>query len=297
MRNPSYDDALTAQGNSALFGASVPYRVLVVDDERIARAGLRAMLGAHPEFTVVGEAANGVEAAAAIAQLNVALVFLDIHMPDRDGFRMLAQLAPAERPAVVFVTAHRQYALEAFGMSAIDYLLKPFTRERLALTVRRAVQFLRGAAPAAQQVSALIGNPNDQSRTRRLLVRDRDRTLFVDPFDVRWFEVYGNYVRLACDHPRRLLLRSTLAAVAAQLDAVLFVRISRSIIVNVQQVQRIRHYGNGQYELIVDGGVALKSSRRYRREVRAILAPIASPHVDARDATNNRRAFPQNSDG
>jgi two-component system LytT family response regulator len=246
------------------------YRVLVVDDERLARVGLRAMLAAHPELELAGEASNGVEATAAIRRLSPDIVFLDIQMPDKDGFRLLAELLPHERPAVVFVTAHRQYAFDAFGVSAIDYLLKPYSRERLALAVRRVVRLLRGAAA---EIGVTGNSPLTGSRTsglQRLAVRDRDRLVFVDPADVCWFEVYGNYVRIAVNG-RHLLLRTTLSTLAARLDPLSFVRISRSVVVNLRHVKTARHHANGHYELILTGGTAWRSSRRYRRAVRMAL--------------------------
>jgi two-component system, LytTR family, response regulator len=248
---------------SALPAPAAPrYRALIVDDERLARVGLRAMLAEHPEVVCVGEASSGRDAAAAIRDTAPDLVFLDVQMPEQDGFRMLAGLGPHERPAIVFVTAHREYALDAFGVSAVDYLLKPFSRQRLALAVRRAVQFLRGATPGARPTAPHTG---------RLAARDRDRLVFVDPADVRWFEVYGNYLRLAVGS-RYLLLRSTMNAITAQLDPAAFVRISRSVLVNVRDVHSVRHHRNGQYELVMTGGAVLRSSRRYRGEVRKLLA-------------------------
>jgi two-component system LytT family response regulator len=235
------------------------YRALIVDDERLARVGLRAMLADQTDFELAGEASNGNEAAAMIRTLAPDLVFLDIHMPDRDGFRMLAGLAPYERPAVVFVTAHREYALDAFGVNAVDYLLKPFSRQRFAVAMQRAARFLRGAA-----TGPLV------PRGWRLAVHDRDRLLFIEPSDVRWFEAYGNYVRVAIGD-KLLLLKSTLSTLVARLDPASFVRISRSALVNLQHVHGIRKHPNGQYELILAGGVVLRSSRRYGRQVRAAL--------------------------
>jgi two-component system LytT family response regulator len=240
--------------------APARYRALIVDDERMARAGLRAMLAAHPDITVIGEAANGVQAALAIEVHRPDLVFLDIQMPDRDAFQLLADVPAARRPAVVFVTAHRQHALQAFGMSAVDYLLKPFNRDRLAAAVRRAVRFLRGAAVESAGVGA----------SKRLVVRDRERLVFVDPAEVRWFEVYGNYLRLVLDG-RQLLLRETLGALATRLDGGTFVRISRSVIVNLRHVETVRRQGSGQFEFRMLGGGVLLSSRRYRRDVRVAL--------------------------
>ncbi|HTD60837.1 MAG TPA: LytTR family DNA-binding domain-containing protein [Gemmatimonadaceae bacterium] len=236
------------------------YRAIIVDDERMARMGLRAMLAAHPEVEVVGEASSGVQAAVAIETQRPDLVFLDIQMPDRDGFQLLAGLIPSQRPAVVFVTAHGQHALHAFGMNAVDYLLKPFSRDRLAAAIRRVVRFLRGAAVESAGVP----------RERRLIARDGQHLVFVDPADVRWFEVYGNYLRLALDG-RHLLLRETLGAIAARLDAGTFVRINRSVIVNLRYVEKVRRNPAGQFEFRMPGGIAFRASRRYGRDVRAAV--------------------------
>lgn len=236
------------------------YRAIIVDDERVAREGLRAMLSLHPEVQVVGEASSGVQAAVAIEMHRPDVVFLDIQMPDRDGFQLLAGLLPSRRPAVVFVTAHGQHALRAFGMNAVDYLLKPFSRDRLAAAIRRVVRFLRGAAVESAGVP----------RARRLIVRDGQQVVFVDPADVRWFEVYGNYLRLALEG-RYLLLRETLGAIASRLDAGTFVRINRSVIVNLSHVEKLRRSPGGQFEFRMPGGVAFRASRRYGRDVRAAL--------------------------
>jgi two-component system, LytTR family, response regulator len=248
---------------------SIAYRAVIADDERIARVGLRAMLAGHREIRVVGEAASGVDAEAAVQFLRPDILFLDVRMPDRDGFTLLKRLAPNDRPAIVFVTAHREYALDAFGFSAVDYLLKPFSHERLALTVRRVIRFLRGAEKEDPAGQALAG-ARHAGQTRRLVVHKDGRILFVAPADVRWFEVFGNYLRLAVGE-RFLLLRSTLGTIGAQLDPASFVRISRSVIVNLQHVESVRCHANGQYELLIGGGARLRSSRRYRRDVRRAL--------------------------
>ena len=236
------------------------YRALIIDDERVARLGLRTMLARHPEVTVVGEASSGVEAAATIGSHRPDLVFLDIQMPDRDGFDLLARLPAGERPAVIFVTAHARYALAAFGIHAVDYLLKPFNQARLDAAVWRAVQFLRGAA-----VSVSESMPE-----KRLVAREGERLVFIDPTQVRWLEAYGNYVRLTVGS-RSYLLRETVGAIAARLNSRAFVRISRSVVVNLRHVESVQHQDNGQSEFRFAGGVVLRSSRRYRRDVRAAL--------------------------
>jgi two-component system, LytTR family, response regulator len=237
-----------------------PYRAIIIDDERTARWGLRAMLSAHPEVTVVAEAANGIQASVAIEVHRPDLVFLDIQMPDQDGFELLSTMIPAQRPAVVFVTAHGEHALRAFGMNAVDYILKPFHGDRVAAAVRRAVRFLRGAAVE----SAIL------SRPRRLVIRDGERLTFVDPADVSWFEVYGNYLRVMVD-ARYLLMRDTLGSIATRLDAGAFVRISRSVIVNLRHVESVGRNASGQFEFVMAGKTVLRSSRRYGRDVREAL--------------------------
>jgi two-component system, LytTR family, response regulator len=168
------------------------------------------------------------------------------------------------------VTAHAQFALEAFGVNAIDYLLKPVSRHRLAGTIRRVLRYLRNDASEIGPNEEEAPNTTRWSRTERLMARDRDRIVFVEPGDVRWFEVYGNYVRLAVGG-RYLLVRSTLQSLSARLDADAFVRISRSVLVNLRYVQSVRHRADGRFELTIVGGTVLRSSSRYRREVRAVL--------------------------
>jgi two-component system, LytTR family, response regulator len=232
----------------------MPYRTLIVDDEPVARAGLRRMLGAHPEIIVIGEAKNGAEATVALRSERPDLVLLDIHMPECNGFEALSQCLEHERPAIVCVTAHARYAVQAFDFRAVDYVLKPFD-ERVAIAVHRAVQFLGGAA--------LTDANRHEPFQRRLVVRDRDRLVFVEPRAVSWFEASGNYVQLMVNGSS-LLMRGTLNAVQAQLDPTAFLRISRSIVVNVNAVDTVERHPNGQCTLRLSTGRILRSSRRYR---------------------------------
>jgi two-component system LytT family response regulator len=232
----------------------MPYRTLIVDDEPVARAGLRRMLGAHPEILVIGEAKNGTEAAVALAE-HPDLVFLDIQMPEGNGLAAVSHCLEHERPAIVCVTAHARYAVQAFDVRAVDYVLKPFDEERIAIAVHRAVQFLRGAA--------LTEAHRPEPSHRRLVVRDRDRLVFVEPRAVSWFEACGNYVRLMVNGSY-LLMRGTLNAVQAQLDPAAFLRISRSIVVNIHAIETVERHANGQCTLRLATGRVLRSSRRYR---------------------------------
>jgi two-component system, LytTR family, response regulator len=243
--------------------APAVYRVLIVDDERMAREGLRAMLGAHRELTVVGESGGGRQALAAIQALSPDILFLDVRMPDGDGFDILSAIDSRHGPAVVFVTAHRDHAVEAFGYAALDYLLKPFTPDRLAVTIGRVVNHLStGERPSGRPVG-------------RLVVRDGERLRFVEPDSVHWFEGFGNYVRVAIDG-RYLLFRGTLARLETRLDSAAFVRISRSVIVNLERVRTVQRLANGQFALHMVSGAIVHSSRRHRRAVAAALKTDAS---------------------
>ncbi len=228
------------------------------------------MLREHPEFVCVGEASSGPAAVIAIRTARPDIVFLDIDMPGQDGFRTLAGLEPSIRPAVVFVTAHRQFALDAFGVDAIDYLLKPVGRQRLAQTARRAVQFLQRAPASGRAAGTVRPGSSGGGSAERLPLRDGDRLLFISPSDVRWFEVEGNYLRAAVGQ-NILQVRSSLNAIIPQLGAGAFARISRSVLVNVAHVESVRPRHNGQFDLTMCGGGRLCSSRRYRAEVRKLL--------------------------
>jgi two-component system, LytTR family, response regulator len=240
-------------------------RALIVDDEPIARRGLRAMLAASPQVDVVGEAANGVDALAAVRELAPQLVFLDIQLPDLDGFSVLSGMPPDQAPAIVFVTAYEQYALPAFEANAVDYLLKPFDAARLARSLRRVSLFLAGSEGPAPNES----RDHEQravewaGRERRFVVKGRSGILFLEPEDVDWIESWGNYVRLFAAG-RAYLLRETTAAVESRLDASRFLRISRSVIVNVERVRSLSPKANGQVDVVLASGVTLHASRRFR---------------------------------
>ena len=236
-----------------------PYRVLVVDDERIARVGLRAMLARYQQVRVVGEARDGDEAVAAIRTLRPDIVFLDIQMPGRDGFGVMREIASfTPRPACVFVTAHAAYALDAYEVDAVDYLQKPFSEGRLARSVQRALRFLCGAR--AQSAAP---------RVDRLLLRTAEGAVFVDVADITRVSVAGNYVRFfvgGADY----VVRRTMAEVAGELRDAGFVRISRSDLVNIARVRAVHRRAGGRFDFELDGG-SVTSSRRYQRDIRTAL--------------------------
>jgi two-component system LytT family response regulator len=229
-------------------------RALLVDDEPIARLGLKTLLASHPEVEVIGECRNGLEARRALAELRPDLVFLDVSMPDLDGFGVLAGTDDRTRPAVVFVTAFEDHARRAFDVHAVDYLLKPFDRSRFELALGRAVR----RVSAARSTS-----------TETLAVRDGRRVTFVDLATLSHAEARGNYVRLHAGGAR-LLHREPLASLATRLGPRGFRRVSRSLLVNLGLVRRIVPLKNGRFRLTLASGVELSTSRRFRGSVEAV---------------------------
>lgn len=238
-------------------------RAVVADDERLARQKVRR-LAAAAGVEVVAECATGREALRAIEQHDPDLLFLDIRMPGLDGLQVVNELASAPRPRVIFTTAHGEYAVEAFGVEAIDYLLKPFDRDRFALAVERAKRaFAEPSGPRRRAAS-----PREVMVTR-FLVTSRDRMVFVDVADVHWVAAEGKYVRLHTANGS-YLLREGINQLEARLDPRRFIRIHRSTIVNVRRVKEMfRGVGDDFVVRLIDG-TELSMSRRYRSRIRAM---------------------------
>jgi two-component system LytT family response regulator len=254
-------------------------RTLVVDDEPLARERMRTGLGRLPEVEVVGECADGIEAVVAIRAHQPELVLLDIQMPGLDGFGVVEQVGAERMPAVVFVTAYDRYALQAFEVHAVDYVLKPFDAARFETAVRHAVEQvrMRSADLAGRRLAALLRElppgfePAVGGHATRILVRQGEGFGFVDTARVDWLEAAGNYVRLHADG-KSWLIRATLAAVMASLDPARFVRIHRSTIVNVARVREVQPWVGGDYVAILANGHRLRVSRTHREE---LLRPFA----------------------
>jgi len=247
--------------------------VLVVDDEPIAREGLKLLLGRQSQVESVSEARNGREAIARIREQRPDLVLLDVQMPRTDGFAAVHAIGAERMPPIIFVTAHDQYAIRAFEIAAIDYLLKPVTEERFDLAFKRALHRLRGASheDATKQLTTMldaIANPPRQ--LERFAVRSGENTVFVPVNEVDWIEAFQNYVRLHVG-PATYLLHVPMNTIEGVLDSNRFLRIHRSHIVNVGRIVQLWSIAHGQYAVELKSGERLQSGRTYSERIRRVL--------------------------
>lgn len=261
-------------------------RTVIVDDEPLARRGLRLRLADQPDIDIVGECGNGEEAVRTIAAEKPDLVFLDVQMPGLDGFGVLRRLPLASLPMIVFVTAYDHYAIGAFEANAVDYLLKPVEDARLSQALYRIRETAAARAAAAQRdhllnlLGSVTGQPEltladalaegaalpEPRKPLRLAIRDGGRTVLVEEAQIDWIDAAGDYM---CIHAAGAthILRGTLRELEAKLDPDRFARIHRSTMVNIDRVRAMRPHINGEYFLILDGGHEVKLSRSYRDQL------------------------------
>lgn len=251
-------------------------RVLIVDDEPLARRGIRLELEGEREVTVIGECADGPQAVCAIRELTPDLVFLDQQMPKLDGFGVISAIGPESMPVVIFVTAYDQYALQAFETHAVDYLLKPFSSDRFKRALSHAMLQIRRAnfESLGQRLSALVGDASC-ARARplylaRIVVRSGEQVHIVRTEDVDWIESADNYVQLHVGGETKLL-REPLGRLESRLEPAMFLRIHRRIIVNINRIERLHPFFHGTYEVVLTNGTRLTSGRIYRRNIQALL--------------------------
>ena len=247
-------------------------RVLIVDDEPIARRGIRRYLAKHDGIEVVGEAANGISAVEQINELHPDIVFLDVLMPDLDGFGVIENVEPStgHAPVYIFVTAYDAHAIRAFEVHAVDYLLKPFDKERFAKALVHARQVLEQSRKANRDLEPLLQSLRSLRPLERFVVNDKKRIFFVPVSNVLWIEATGNY---ACIHTASdsHLLRETLARLEEKLAPHHFIRVRKSAIVNSARISEIRPMFDGVYDIILAEGTVVTSSRRYAHKLRALL--------------------------
>jgi two-component system, LytTR family, response regulator len=247
-------------------------RVVVVDDEPLPRQRVRDLVSQHPSLTLVGEATTGTEALDVMVELRPDLAFLDIQMPELDGLQVVASLADEAPPAIVFVTAFDEYAIRAFEVDAIDYLLKPVTPARFTAAVDRVLKRLdRLDGPSHAPIHALATKMAEgQGVATRFVARRGAKHYFVKVADIDWVEAVGNYVRLQTGETSHLV-RETMKGMETRLDPAQFVRIHRSAIVAIDRIRSIEAREHGEYVVTMASGARLVSSRGFSDRVRRLL--------------------------
>jgi len=242
-------------------------RTLIVDDEAPARRRLRQVLGDEPDVQIVGECRDGHEAVVAIRDDKPDVVFLDVRMPEMSGFDVLQAVGVDAVPAVVFVTAHGEYAVDAFEARALDYLLKPFSLSRFEATMVRVRQALSGDGDRRRLARELRALVDQETHDRRLVIRTPDRVVFLDQREIDRIEGAGNYIRIHA-RDRSYLYRETMKGILARLDPDRFVRIHRSHIVRVDRIRELRQTSHGEFDLLLHHGARIPVSRTYSPELR-----------------------------
>lgn len=266
-------------------------RALIVDDESLAREALLVMLDDDPEIEVVAECRNGREAVTVIREQSPDVVFLDIQMPEMDGFQVVEEVGPMRMPVTIFVTAYDKHALRAFEAHALDYLLKPFDHDRFNTALQRAKTFVRqqklgeiseSLFAVLQDLKSKDGeSPSDTDNRRpervahqepiaRVVIKSGGRIYFLKTEEIDWVEGAGDYLTLHSGGQTHLI-RETMGNLHAKLDPQKFLRIHRSTIVNIERIKDIRPLYKGEYVITLTSGIRLKASRGYRHELRPLL--------------------------
>lgn len=253
-------------------------RALIVDDEPLAAEKIRRFAESESELEIVDVCANGAEAVAAVRRERPDLIFLDIQMPEMSGFDFLAAIKDDPLPGIIFVTAYDEYALQAFEYHALDYLLKPFDRERFHAAVGHAAAVLqsREAARTTEQhiKEMLQWMQRKMDTAERIVVKENGKMIFVTVSEIDWLEAAGNYVKVHLGKESHLI-RTTMAAMEKRLNPATFVRIHRKTIINITKVKELQPWINGEYKVVLSSSVQLVMSRNYRDNlIRSISAPL-----------------------
>ncbi|HEY1800202.1 MAG TPA: LytTR family DNA-binding domain-containing protein [Terriglobales bacterium] len=252
----------------------MPLTVLIVDDEPLAREGLRALLERDPEVGAIREARDGREAVTSIRESAPDIVFLDVQMPEMDGFAVVRTIGAESMPAVVFVTAHDQYAIQAFEINALDYLLKPVLEERFVKALVRAKGRIRSnvAEISSRQILGLLETiAFPRNYLKRFAVRSAGKTMFVEVADLDWIQGAENYVELHAGGVKHLL-HATMNTLEKSLDPETFLRIHRSIIVNLGRVRDLQPGAHAEYSITLRDGTRLQSGRTYADRLKALAS-------------------------
>lgn len=249
-------------------------RTIVVDDEPTARSRIVRLLGTDPDIRVKAECRNGMEALEILKKDNIDLIFLDVQMPQLNGFEVINRLSTKEAPFVIFCTAHDRYALKAFDVRAVDYLLKPFDDDRFHASLARAKEFidLRENKQLTGRLMDLVqGHLNARKdHTQEFLIKEKGREYRVQTKDLLWIKAEGNYVVLQTSS-RRHLLRMTMNMLESELDPSQFTRIHRSHMLNMAHVRSTRYTGNNEFTFVMSNGKHLLSGRNYKEQIAKFL--------------------------
>ncbi len=246
-----------------------PHRVLIVDDEPLARAHVRSLLEGRPDVLVIGECGDGASAVTTIRNESPDLVLLDVQMPGLDGLEVVRQVGPDRMPPTIFITAHDEHALSAFDVHALDYVLKPVNRQRFARAIDRALSAERpGSGPGLGEAIEVIARA--KAGADRLAVRIGERVLYLRMSEFDWIESAGDIARI---HVGRQVYehRITLTQLEGRLPAESFVRVHRSIIVNVERIREFHPWSQGDWIIVLTDGTRLQSGKSYRARLRALL--------------------------
>ena len=241
-------------------------RIIVADDEPLARARLISLLPKDLSIDIIGEYGSGTEAIQAITRDKPDIAFLDMQMPGCDGLQVVAGIEPADRPAVVFVTAHDKFAVDAFGVRAVDYVLKPFDRERLEIALERAAEYVnaRRAGDLSARIEGALAGITAPAKADRLAVKADGRYVFLKFDEIVWVEAADNYVVIHTTGGERLMPRDTLSSIEARLGTQHFARVSRSALVRIDQVKELQPNSQGDYSILLRNGIRISLSRGLR---------------------------------
>ena len=250
----------------------MPIRCVIVDDESLARERLRVLLKNHPDIVVIAEAADGASAVEVIEALKPDLVFLDVQMPELDGFGVVESLSLQPLPRIIFVTAHEKFALKAFDVHAVDYLLKPFDRSRFDTALQRALDSIQKAMP--NQAVEAVETIGKMRPLDRLAVKADGKVRLLRFEEIEWIEAADNYVTLHLGTDK-ILHRETLNKMEARVPASRFMRISRSCIINVEKIKELQPLFHGEYVVILRGGARVTLSRSYRDKLNELLGHVS----------------------
>jgi len=250
-----------------------PVRALIVDDEALARKFIRRMLKEDRDFEIIGECSNGKEAVAMIKHESPDVVFLDVQMPEMDGLAVLESIGVERLPEIIFTTAYEQYAIRAFELHALDYLLKPFDHARFKDAIKYAKERFRSEHQndGRTQISALLENiKNKPQYLERLVIKAAGRITFLSTNEITWIEADDKYVHLHTSKTRPMV-RQTLSAMEEQLDPGKFRRVHRSAIVNVERIAELQPLFSGEYSILLQDGTKLTLSRNYKDKLFELL--------------------------